>query len=306
MEREGALFPVERKNLTALPTTSLLSLRSVSSLPIDYSDEVFSHYPRLKLGVTESLDYYGPQLSRLAKNAITQSLPGQVDWVITGPPYNHLPGGPNLLCSRIYEDLKNTLPDSVKLSLVHLPVETNNLEIKDWESLNKFHNYSTFTRQERNQVYDQSRAPFLNLRDFQGRSILFVNDIKVTGTQQQFMQRAFATVNPLQSCWLYILVVDPKIAEVEPEVEYAINNSSLAGFEEFAALLATQKLQYTSRCITRLLSYELSELAKLLPMLDAGKKKAILECAIAEGRFGGDYFKEKIDLLKRCAAEEHH
>ncbi len=192
------------------------------------------------------------------------------------------------------------MPDSITLSLARLHVETDDLEIKDAESLNNYHNYSTFTPQERNLFYEHSREPLLEPRDFRGRSILFVNDIKVTGTHQRYMQQAFAKLDSPQICWLYILEIDREIAEAEPEVEYAINQSRIGSFEEFTDLLATHKLEYTSRCITRLLSYELSQLAKLFQMLDLGRKKAILELATAEGRFSGDYFKEKMDLLKRC------
>jgi hypothetical protein len=287
-------------NLTTNQQTTLHSLRTIEKLPIDYGDLFLGHYPRLKLGVTESVNYFGAQLSRLAEDVITQSKQWSTDWVITGPAYNVLPGAPNLLCSYIYEDLKNKLPDSTALSLVKLPVETDNLEIKDSESLHSYHNYSTFTMQERNQLYDQSPEPLIEARDFRGRSILFVNDIKVTGSQERYMQRAFDKLEPRQTCWLYVLVVDREIAEAKPEIEYEINNSSIASFEEFADLLATHKLEYTSRCITRLLSYELSRLEELFQMLDTDRKQAILALATAEGRFSGDYFKEKIDLLKRC------
>lgn len=290
------------KSLTTTLPTSLHSLRKIEKLPIDYSDDFFRHYPRLKLGVTESVEYYGAQLSRLAEDVITQSLPRTTGWVITGPASNVLPGGPNLVCSYIYEDLKNKLPDSITLSLVHLRQQTDDLEIKDSAALHKYHNYSTFTQQERNQSYEQAREPLIEPRNFRGRSIVFVNDVKVTGTQQRYMQRAFARVDPVQICWLYILEIDREIAEAQPEVEYAINHSCIASFEEFADLLATHNLEYTSRCITRLLSYDLSELAKLFEMLDVGRKRTILELATAEGRFGGDYFKERMDLLKRSAS----
>jgi len=288
-----------RETATITQQTSLRSLRTIEKLPIDFSDNFFCHYSRLKLGVSESVDYFGAQLSRLAEDVITQSLPGHTDWVIAGPPYNVLPGGPNLLSSYIYKDLRNRLPDSISLSFAHLGDETGNLEIKDAESLNSFHNYSTFTQQERNRFYEHSRDPLLEPRDFRGRSILFVNDIKVTGTHQRYMEQVFAKLDVPRICWLYILLIERKIAEAEPEVEYAINQSSIAGFDEFADLLATQKLEYTSRCITRLLSYELSQLAKLFQMLDLGRKQTILELATAEGRYSGQYFKDKIDLLKR-------
>lgn len=205
-----------------------------------------------------------------------------------------------MVCSYIYEDLRSKLPDSVMLSLARIRVETDNLEIKDAESLNNYHNYSTFSQQERNLFYEQSREPLIEPRDFRGRSILFVNDIKVTGTHQRYMQQAFTKLDSPQICWLYILEIDREIAAAEPEVEYAINQSGIASFEEFADLLTTHNLEYTARCITRLLSHELSQLAKLFQMLDVGRKKAILELATAEGRFNGEYFREKIDLLKRC------
>jgi hypothetical protein len=188
------------------------------------------------------------------------------------------------------------------LSLERLRVETDNLEIKDAESLNSYHNYSTFTQQERSQLYENAPGPLFELGDFRGRSIIFVNDINVTGTHQRYMEKAFAKVDSPQICWLYVLTINREIAAAEPEVEYAINHSRLASFEEFAALLATQNLEYTSRCITRLLSYELSQLEKLFQMLGSDRKQAILELALAEGRFSGDYFREKIDLLKRGVA----
>lgn len=287
-----------KQNLITTQKTSLRSLRTIEKLPIDYGEDVFAHYPGLKLGLQESVDYFGPQLAQLAEDFITQS-PEPTDWVITGPAYNVLPGAPNLLCPHIHEHLKARLPPSNTLSLVPLREETGNLEIKNWESLNRYHNYSTFTQDQRNQIYANSRDLFMDQRDFQGRSILFVNDIRVTGTHQRYMEQALAKVNPPQICWLYILTIDPKIAAAQPELEYAINHSRLATFEEFAELLATRKLLYTSRCITRLLSYELDELVKLFQMLDAGRKQAILELALAEGRFSGEYFKDKIDLLRR-------
>jgi len=281
--------------------TSVYPLRTIEKLPIDFSDEFFRHYPRVKLGVTESVDYFGSQLSRVTEDIITQSLPESTDWVITGQAYNVLPGAPNLLCSYIHADLKKKLPDSIKLSLVNLREPTDDLEIKDSESLNKYHNYATFKQQQRTEVYAELPEPLFDPRDFRGRSILFVNDIKVTGTHQRYMQQVLDKLNPRQICWLYILEIDKEIAEAEPEVEYAINHSSVAGFEEFADLLATHNVEYTSRCITRLLSYDLSQLEELFAMLDVGRKRKILEVAIAEGRFSGELFKDKIDLLKRSA-----
>ena len=275
------------------------SLRAVEHLPIDYSDDLFDHYPRLKLGVTQSVEYFGPQLSRLAEDVIRESLPGLTDWVITAPAFNALPGGPNLLCSYIYEDLKSRLAAPATLSLAYLRDQTAGQEIKDSKSLHTYHNYSTFTKEERAELYEHTPEPLFEPRDFQGRSVIFVNDIRVTGSHERYIQQALAKVEAAQICWLYILTIDPAIAAAQPEIEYAINHARLAGFEEFAQLLATHDLHYTSRCITRILSYDLAELTRLVQMLDLSRRKTILKLATAEGRFNGELFREKIDLLQR-------
>lgn len=292
------MLPVKREDSPTTTKILLRSLRAVEHLPIDYSDALFAHYPSLKLGVTKSVEYFGPQLARLAEDVIMQSLPGLSDWVITAPSYNVLPGGPNLLCSYIYEELTARLAGSATLSLAYLRDQTAGQEISDSESLHKYHNYSTFTKQERTELYQQTPEPLFEPGDFQGRSVIFVNDMRVTGSHERYIQQALAKVEAAQICWLYILKINPAIAEAQPELEYAINHSRLAGFEEFAELLATHHLQYTSRCITRILSYELSQLKKLLAMLDNDRKKTILELATAEGRFSGEYFREKIGLLR--------
>lgn len=274
------------------------SLHVVETVPADYGEDIFAHYPGLKLGLRESVEYYGARLSRLAEEVITQAGPGPADWVITGPAYHILPGGPNLLCSYIHHDLKNNLPESISLSQVVIPDKTADREIKDWDALNKYHNYSTFTEQERSELYRQSPEPALEPRDFRGRSILFVNDIRVTGTHERYLQAAFEKMDPPQVCWLYVLTVDPDLASAQPEIEFAINHSRIAGFEEFAELIATRELEYTSRCITRLLSYEMPELENLIQRLDPERRETILDLALAEGRFSGDYFREKIRFLR--------
>jgi hypothetical protein len=272
------------------------SLHVVETVPTDYGEDIFAHYPGLKLGLKESVDFYGARLSRVAEEVMTQA--GPADWVITGPAYHVLPGGPNLLSSYIYQDLQNKLPESIALSQVVIPDETADREIKDWDALNKYHNYSTFSQQERGELYRQSPEPALEPSDFRGRSILFVNDIRVTGTHERYLQSAFEKMDPPQVCWLYVLTVNPELAAAQPEIEYAINHSRIADFEEFAELIATRELEYTSRCITRLLSYEIPELESLVGRLDAGRKKAILDLALGEGRFSGEYFSEKIALLR--------
>lgn len=281
--------------------TSLRALHTIERLPVDFSADVLAHYPLLKLGTRDSVDFYGSAIIDLVRQVVEEAPERPGDWVLTGPAYNVLPGGPNLLCEYLVERLRGTLPSGVTVRHVPLGVETENLEIKDAGSLHKYHNYSTFSGEERRAAYRGTRRPIVDAAMFRGRSVMFVNDIKVTGTQQVFMQQVLEELTPTRICWLYILAVAPDIASSRPDVEYDINHSRCATFEEFVDLLAEAEFRYTSRCITRLLSYDVSQLERLAFRLGAARVGQILDLAVREGRFGGALFRDKIDLLQRCA-----
>ena len=87
-------------------------------------------------------------------------------------------------------------------------------------------------------------------------------------------------------------------------VEYEINNAGFRSFDEFAALAPTADLEFTAKCIAKIWSYDIVELTRLFGMLPERRRSRILELTIREGRYGGDVFREKIDLLRACCSRD--
>ena len=118
--------------------------------------------------------------------------------------------------------------------------------------------------------------------------MIFVNDINVTGAQQRIMRRYFETVGAAQIHWLYIIDVENPLGREVPQIEYALNNLQYASFDEFANFVATADIDFTSKCIARVLSYDVRELARLLGILSERRRWRILALTLQEGRYGGD------------------
>jgi len=115
------------------------------------------------------------------------------------------------------------------------------------------------------------------------RAILFVNDVNVTGTQQRFVQQTLESVRPARIDWLYLIQIDPAIGRAKPEIEYQLNHLSLDTFEDFAEIVAHAEIDYTSRCVDRLLRYSPAEQEILFASLDDARRSRLHQLIAQEG-----------------------
>jgi hypothetical protein len=133
---------------------------------------------------------------------------------------------------------------------------------------------------------------------FRGRAVLFVNDINVTGTQQSFMQRAFEAVEPASVDWLYIIQVEPRLGRSNPELEHALNQLRLGTFEALAQVVARADIDFTCRCIRRLLTCPVAELEPLFHALDDTRRRILYDLATREGVYTREDDVAKLALLR--------
>jgi hypothetical protein len=270
---------------------TVTSLYRLTQFPVDFHEDIFTFYPALKLGFRESTTYYARRLMPLAE-ALIASNPHHADWVLTAPPYHAIPAAANLLCMELFDLLQARLPATTKTSFVKIS-ETTEL----FEGDKAPDDYSRLSWPERSEARERSVTSLLHREDLSLRAVIFVNDINVTGAQQRIMQRYFEEAGVAMIHWLYIIDVEESLGKQMPRIEYEINNSRFASFEEFANAIATHNVNFTSKCMARIFAYDIVDLERLLDMLPLQRRAMILQLALKEGRYGGEYFKKKIDLL---------
>ena len=257
--------------------------------------------PAMKMGVSGAVDAY---IDLLAERIIkTMSAHAYCkDWVITAPPYLALPAAANLLCWKLVDALKASLSDGCSLVLLDLHYSSVEYGVSDERDFKLRYEYSNNTVEER--IKERSRLKddiHLHREVLAGKGVLVINDIKVTGTQQQHMTQSFEQVQPVHIEWLYIFEVDAALGIKHPEIEHQINSSRLQAMHEYQQLICADDTRHTARCVSRLYSHALNDFKTLIDVLGPDKRAQLLALIKAERRFDGEYFAEKTAYLEQYA-----
>jgi hypothetical protein len=247
---------------TDLLTTSLYR---ITQLPLDADAEIFRQYAAFKLGVIAAVRHYAQLLLPLAKQLIASGSEHS-DWILTAPPIvAHTPAGANLLSWELFDLYAR---DSKHLSLIDMHYDNAATASAD---------YARMDFADRMREREQLSRRLVHNADFRGRPILFVNDISVTGAQQHAMQQYFELAGAACVRWLYLIVVDPEIGRMKPDLEWEIN---FAPFEDLLRMVSGEEIQFTGKCVQRLMHLSVAELEQVLRALDAERRTRLLELAV--------------------------
>ena len=103
------------------------SLYRLTRWPVDDRADILASYPALKLGERESTVHYARRLAPVA-TALIAAHPHATDWTLTAPPYHAIPAAANFLCREIFDLLKDSFGSPLKLSLLDIEEDVQQLE----------------------------------------------------------------------------------------------------------------------------------------------------------------------------------
>jgi hypothetical protein len=272
---------------------TVYSLHRVTRLPVDLADPVFAHYSAMKLGDAKSVAHYAALLLPLVERAIAAD-PDCRDWALTAPGADALPSGANLLCEAVEELLRGRLRPSIaprRIDIRQHPGDPRHPELARADK------YSRLRWSERRRSRAYWHSLLIDEPEFAGRAVIFVNDINVTGAQQDGMRQWFARLGAASVDWVYIVDVDATIGRAVPELENAINESTPMSVERLAELLVTDGIRVTSKCIGRLLSLGVRDLERLLALLGEDGRAELRRLAMADSRYHVPRYASKLELV---------
>ena len=268
-------------------------LHRISELPFDSQAEIFRHYPGFKLGVVESVRYYARLLLPLVRELIENDSE-YTGWILTGPAIAaQTMAAANLLCREL-SDLylrERDLLNYKELSLIDIHYDNEGTASID---------YANLDLADRLKLREHLSQKLVRNANFHGRPILFVNDVCVTGAQQNAMQEYFERDGAACVRWLYLIVIDPEIGRANPKIEWQIN---FAPFEDLLRMVSREQIQFTGKCMTRLMNLSVAELDQVLRALDVERRKRLLELATLNGFQNLEGFEEQVKLVRSYAAE---
>jgi len=268
-------------------------LHRVSELPFDAQSEIFRHYPGFKLGVVDSVRYYARLLLPLVRELIASDSE-HTGWILTGPAIAaQTLAAANLLCrelSDLYLRERDT-GNYKELSLIDIQYDNESTASID---------YAKLDFADRLTLRERLSQRLVRNADFHGRPILFVNDVCVTGAQQRAMQEYFERDGAACVRWLYLIVIDPGIGMANPKIEWQIN---FAPFEDLLRMVSREQIQFTGKCVLKVMNLSIAELEQVLRALDVERRTRLLELATLNGFQNLDGFEEQMRLVRSYAAE---
>ena len=274
--------------MTDFKTTSL---HRISQLPLDANAEIFRHYPAFKLGVTAAVRHYAQALLPL----VQQLIANDTGWIFTAPPITcQTPAAANLLCWQLFDLCKRK--DFLSIDIQY----DESMGAHEWTDPTRSRDYAKLNFADRVTERELLSRRMIPNANFSGRPVLFVNDICVTGAQQHTMQRYFERVEAACVRWLYVIVIDPEIGRTQPDIEWQIN---FASFEDLLRIVSREEIQFTGKCVQRLMHLRLAELDEILRALNSERRTHLLDLAIRNGFENLDGFQEQIELVKSYATE---
>jgi hypothetical protein len=279
---------------------NLAALEEISVLPLMLDTPFYRNYPAMKLGRRQQIDFFSRKLGAMAAELLQneyQKNGPDTYWTITAPPYVHLPSAANLLARGTHDLL---LRQGFSIPLVELRLTQQQVAIHNQEEFKSYNDYSKNSlhqriaeRRREQQTLDAEEL----LPQFKGRSVIIINDINVTGTQQYFLQQKLDRLQVHRCFWLYLVNVETSLAKRHPEIEHQINNSQINDLDSYAAILADGQTQHTARCISRLFNENMEDFRYLAASLNEAARVRIYHLARQEGRYGNALFAEKMQLL---------
>jgi hypothetical protein len=268
------------------------SLHRITQLPFDADAEFFRRYPAFKVGVTDSVRYYAQLLLPLVKEVIANDS-DHTGWILTGPAIaSQTPAAANLLCRELFDlHMRERNPrNSKELSLIDIQYDNESTASID---------YANLGLADRLTLRERLSQQLVRNADFHGRPILFVNDVCVTGSQQHAMQQYFDRDGAACVRWLYLIVIDPEIGRTNPRIEWQIN---FAPFEDLLRMVSREQIQFTGKCMTKLMHLSIAELEQVLRALNAERRARLLKLVELNGFQNLDGFEEQVTLVRSYAA----
>lgn len=280
-----------------------LSLHRISKLPLDADAEIFRQYPAFKLGVVDSVRYYAQLLLPLVKRLIASDSE-HTGWILTAPAIDAgTPAAANLLCWELFDLYRRERDGGVsqELSLIEIQYGNEPAASTEWSDPDKSQDYAELDFADRVTERERLARQLVSNPDLRGRPVLFVNDICVTGAQQHTMQEYFKRADAACVRWLYVIVVDPEIGRMKPEIEWEIN---FAPFEDLLRMVSREEIQFTGKCVQRLMRLSVAELEQVLQALDQQRRARLLELTVLNGFPNLDDFQERVELVRSYGTEK--
>lgn len=202
--------------------------------------------------------------------------------------YNYVPNAAMVMAKHLIDRLNHLVVEAggepVELSLIR-------------RKLTFTIDYGFLSKEERVALLTQDQM-FMNESYLRGKTLIFVDDIRITGTNELCMKTLIEANPTLADCPVVYLYFAQLLGKIKPTVEAALNLSSINTLPDYIALSKTPGHHVIARPIKFAMSRPGPEFRSFIAMADPNKLLEIYYGCIGEGYYHADGFKENFTALR--------
>ncbi len=272
--------PAPNFELPDVPHTRFASLALYDLTVLDgalhttftYSDEPFkdTDYSRFKYGFFPQAVQYGSLLAEVLRARFDElEVQDHEQIVLIGTPYKSLPNAAKLLTGVAERKLRSHgYATSVSRIYQHRLAEGD---------------YGKLPAELRD-LRNQQKKRFLDDDDFDGKHVVIVDDVRITGSIERSILSLLGHLDVLSLTIINLVRLDPEVAKRDPRVEDAMNHASVHTLADLLPLMAVRdQFVLITRTVKRILEAEQSELQDFLSHLETAHLIELHHAAVDEG-----------------------
>ena len=277
----------------------LRALHTIKSYPLDLRHPIFSCYPAMKYGERQAIQSYANLLAPLAEKMIAKARGRHC--ILLSPPVRNLPSSANLLCEELYRILCQKPEVQAHIDLKQLRLIDKAEPFQTDADFRAYGDYARLDYNTRCQVQHDEEGLEYDRQALEGREVIFVNDINVTGSQLRWIRSVLRKAKPRAVHALLIVNTVSHIGRRFPHLESEINGSRLSHPDELASLLRKPHVRYTGKLVARLLALGAAGLDRVLREIDHATRCAMVQAMFDDGSYADDFLRKKLASLQYAA-----
>lgn len=243
----------------------------------------FSKYSKLKFGCDKSAQEFGTHLAQSFFKAHSDSI--LVDRAVVIPsPYNYVPNAATVLTRHFVRELN------------HLVVHRNG-EPVEYSTINRKVSYVQdygFLKAEQRKGLIDNDVFYLNPEFYQDKTLIFVDDVRITGTHENKLEELLDQRN-IKNSVFYLYIGD--YSGNRPEIESELNFASVKNIHDYINI-AKGGAHMIVRPIKYILGASESDRAELLKSLHSQQLNALYYGILGDGLYKIPQYQKAFGQIK--------
>lgn len=227
-------------------------------------------YSRFKYGQKSAADTFAREIARTIEPHLWPALDYKEPIVVTGTPYKRIPNAAQALAINTFRRLSRTDGLNVSYASIYQP----RLAVGDYSKL------SQADRDRRNQ--QKTRA--FDSSDFEGRHVLLIDDVRITGSIERSTVAMLANVPTLSITCVNLVRLNPATALERPQLEHDLNHSFVKGLRSLWTVMnSPDGYAFTTRALKFFLEAPLGDICDLVEWMTPAQLSELHLGIIQEG-----------------------